>query len=73
MFFKEKTNELKFIKELNKHLDACEKMGFLKIVNKQSSNSDDDLYEVKRIIKARITNDELTRFKQLLEDELKSV
>lgn len=48
-------------------------MGFLKIVNKQSSNSDDDLYEVKRIIKARITNDELTRFKQLLEDELKSV
>lgn len=73
MFFKEKQIELKFIKELNKHLDACEKMGFLKIVNKQSSNSDDDLYEVKRIIKARITNDELTRFKQLLEDELKSV
>ena len=73
MFFKEKTNELKFIKELNKHLESCEKMGFLKSVNKHSSNPDEDLYEVRRIIKARITNEELVRFKQLLEDELKPV
>lgn len=73
MFFKEKANELKLIKDLNRHFEACEKMGFLKIVNKHLSNPDEDLYEVRRIIKARITNDELTRFKQLLEDELKPV
>lgn len=73
MFFKEKANELKFIRELNKHLDSCEKMGFLRSIHKELANPDEDRYEVRRIIKARITNEELTRFKQLLEDELKSV
>ncbi len=73
MFFKEKANELKFIKELNRHLEACVKMGFLKLVRKEPTNPDEDRYEVKRIIKARVTNEELARFKQLLEDELKSV
>jgi hypothetical protein len=73
MFFKEKANELKFIRELNKHLESCEKMGFLRIVHKNPTNPDEDRYEVRRIIKARITNEELTRFKQILEDELKSV
>ena len=73
MFFKEKTNELKFVKELNKHMESSEKMGFLKSIYKNPLNSDDDRYEVKRIIKARIKNEELVRFKQLLEDELKPV
>lgn len=70
MFFKEKTNELKFVKELNKHFEACEKMGFLKSIGKNTANPDEDRYEVKRIIKARITNEELSRFKQILEDEI---
>jgi hypothetical protein len=73
MFFKEKANELKFIRELNKYLNDCKEMGFLKLVHKDVIDSDEDRYEVKRIIKARITNDELSRFKQMLEDELKSV
>jgi hypothetical protein len=73
MFFKEKTNELKFVKELNKHLESCEKMGFLKLLFKSPTNSDEDRYEVKRIIKARITIEELLKFKQILEDEIKSV
>lgn len=73
MFFKEKTNELKFIKELNRHLEECVKMGFLKLVHKDVMSSDDCRYEVKRILKARVTTDELSKFKQQLEDELKSV
>jgi len=73
MFFKEKANELKFIKELNRHLESCEKMGFLKLVHKEPTNPDEHRYEVKRIIKARITNEELIRFKKQLEDEFKSV
>lgn len=73
MFFKEKANELKFIRELNKYLNDCKEMDFLKLVHKDVLDSDEDRYEVKRIIKARITNDELSRFKQMLEDELKSV
>lgn len=73
MFFKEKTNELKFIKELNRHLDDCVKMGFLKLVHKEAMSPDEYRYEVKRILKARITTEELSKFKQQLEDELKSV
>jgi hypothetical protein len=73
MFFKEKANEVKFIKELNKYLDSCEKMGFLKLVRPDAANPDEHTYEVRRIIKARITNEELLRFKAQLEDELKSV
>lgn len=73
MFFKERTNELKFIKELNRHLEQCVDMGFLKLVHKDEINPDENRYEVKRIIKARITTDELSNFKEQLEDELKSV
>ncbi|MBR08959.1 MAG: hypothetical protein CMP48_14920 [Rickettsiales bacterium] len=73
MFFKEKTNELKFIKELNRHLDQCVDMGFLKLVHKDTTSHDEYRYEVKRILKARVTIDELSKFKQQLEDELKSV
>jgi hypothetical protein len=73
MFFKEKTNELKFIKELNRHLDQCVDMGFLKLVHKDVTSQDEYRYEVKRILKARVTTDELSKFKQQLEDELKSV
>lgn len=73
IFFQEKASELKFIKELNKYLGACEDMGFLKLVYKDAANHDENKYEVKRIIKARITNEELLHFKALLEDELKSI
>lgn len=70
LFFKEKTNELKFIKDLNRHFISCEEMGFLKGINKTAAQADDYLYEVKKIIKARVTIQELAYFKQLLEDEL---
>ena len=73
LFFKEKANEMKFIRELNRHLDECVRMGFLKLVHKTSSSPDEYRYEVKRILKARITNDELAALKQQLEDELKSL
>lgn len=69
MFFQEKANELKFIKELNKHFDQCVEMGFLKLVHRDITNTDENRYEVKRIIKARITTEELSRFKKQLEDE----
>ena len=73
LFFKEKANELKFVKELNRHLDQCEKMGFIKMISRGKSNPDDNRYEVKRIIKARITNEELTQFKAQLTNEFKPV
>ncbi|NJM93873.1 MAG: DUF4194 domain-containing protein [Cytophagales bacterium] len=71
MFFKEKTNELKFIKELNRHLDQCVEMGFLKLVHKDAASQDEYRYEVKRILKARVTTDELLKFKKQLEESFK--
>ena len=38
--------------ELNKYLDSCEKMGFLKASDYDAANPDDNTYEVRRIIKA---------------------
>lgn len=73
LFFKERSNEMKFIYELKRYMKECEKMGFLKLVHKNPTHTDDDRYEVRRIIKARVTIEELTRFKELLEDELKSM
>jgi len=69
VFFKEKSNQLKFIRELNKYLNDVEKMGFIKMVNENKTNPDDSRYEVKRIIKARITNDELVRFKEMMDGD----
>jgi len=73
MFFQEKANELKFIRELNRHIDECVRIGFLKLVHKSNSSPDEYRYEVKRILKARITNDELAAFKQQLENERASL
>jgi len=73
MFFKEKSNEVKFIRELNKYLNECEAWGFVKVVNRHPSDPDENRYELRRIIKSRITLDELKYFKTLLEDEFKPV
>lgn len=73
MFFKEQANEFKFVRELNKYIQDCVEMGFLKLVNKDSSNPEEYKYEVKRIIKARVTNDELLHFKELLENEFNTL
>ena len=69
VFFKEKSNQLKFIRELNKYLNDVEKMGFIKMVNEDKAEPDENRYEVKRIIKARITNDELVRFKDMMDGD----
>jgi hypothetical protein len=70
MFFKEKANEVKFIKELNRFLAETEKLGFIKMVNENVLDHDENQYEVRRIIKARFTNDELVKFKNLMENDV---
>jgi hypothetical protein len=72
MFFKEKANELKFMKELNRYLGECEKFGFLKLIHKDPVD-DESRYEVRRIIKARFKNDELAKFKTMLEEDVQPV
>lgn len=73
LFFKEKSNEIKFIRELNKYLNECESWGFIKLIHKHPSDAEENRYELKRIIKARISLDELKHFKEMMENELKPV
>ena len=70
VFFKDKANELKFIKELNRYMVEMERFKFLKLIESNKDSSDDNRYEVKRIIKARISLDEMERFLNNLNNEL---
>ena len=73
LFFREKPNQMKLLRELDRYIDDIIKLGFLKIVRKAESSRDETQYEVRRIIKAKITNDKLEEFRNRLAHELQSV
>ncbi|MBI9064099.1 MAG: DUF4194 domain-containing protein [Marinilabiliaceae bacterium] len=73
LIFNEHVHDWKLFKDLNRYMMECEKMGFLKLITNDTTHPDACRYEVKRIIKARITNRELEHFKNQLQDELKSI
>jgi len=73
LFFKEKSNQMKLLKELDRYIDDIIKLGFLKIVRKADALRDETQYEVRRIIKAKITNDKLEEFRNKLTHELQSI
>lgn len=65
LFFKEKPNMKRFFKDLDKHIRKTESLGFLQEVKQE--NSAEKTYEIKRIIKALISSDQIEAFKQKLE------
>jgi len=73
LFFKEKSNQMKLLKELDRYIEDIIRLGFLKIVRKTDSSRDETQYEVRRIIKAKITNDKLEEFRNRLAHELQPV
>lgn len=73
LFFKEKSNQMKLLKELDRYIDDIIKLGFLKIIRKADGHRDEMQYEVRRIIKAKITNDKLEEFRSKLARELQSI
>ena len=68
MFFKGHHDERKFFKHLDRQIKHMEDMGFMKLVNKDTTHSDDYVYQVRRIIKARVTPEQLQHFKEKLID-----
>ena len=68
MFFKDHHDQRKFIKHLDRHIRHMEDMGFLKKVNHDAVHADDYVYQVRRIIKARVTPEQLQYFKEKLQD-----
>jgi Domain of unknown function (DUF4194) len=59
LFFKEQTNKSKLWKELSTPINTLQKIGILKFVREDLVNKDNTQYEVKRIIKAIVSNDKL--------------
>ena len=70
IFFKETPNKVKLIKELDNYIKKAEELDFLKKINKETAIKDEIQYEVRRIIKAKITNDVLEDFKRKLQKDV---
>jgi hypothetical protein len=67
LFFKEKPNVKKFIRDLDRHIAKVVEYGFLKEIIGKGIESE-NLYEIKRIITAKITSDEIEIFKKKMEE-----
>lgn len=68
-FFKEKANRMKLIRELNRYIEEVVELGFLKKLKAESSANEDDTFEVRRILKARLSEDELQHFLKQIKEE----
>jgi len=67
LFFKEKANKVKLLSQFDSHIERILELGFLKKISGGESSKDDTRYEVRRIIKAKVTNDVLEEFRKKLE------
>ncbi|MBN2735800.1 MAG: DUF4194 domain-containing protein [Spirochaetales bacterium] len=67
IYFKEKTDETSLFRELDKYIHQVESLGFLKQINLTGSQDNEDVYEVRRIIKAKVDPEFLNDFKKRLE------
>jgi hypothetical protein len=70
LFFKEKANKVKFLSQFDTHINTIVGLGFLKEIGNNDNSKDEKRYEVRRIIKAKITNDVLEDFKKKLEQNV---
>lgn len=68
LFYKEQSNKSKLWRELSKPINSLQNIGVLKLTREDLVNKDNNQYEVKRIIKALVTNDKLEEIKTKLEN-----
>jgi hypothetical protein len=69
LFFKEKANKVKMLSKFDSYIESIVDIGFLKVLPGTYNSKDETRYEVRRIIKAKITNDVLEDFKKKLEQD----
>ncbi|MDR0307851.1 MAG: DUF4194 domain-containing protein [Chitinispirillales bacterium] len=70
LFLSEKYNKIKFMKELDSYINKAEELGFLKEIERKESEI---RYQVHRIIKERITLDDLQEFRNKLREYVESI
>jgi len=68
LFYKEQANKSRLWKELSKPINTLQNIGILKLTREDAVNKDNNQYEVKRIIKALVSNKRMEEIK----DKLKS-
>ncbi len=73
LFYKEQTNKSKLWKDLSKPINSLLNIGILKLNREDLTNKDNNQYEVKRIIKAFISNDKLEEIKNKLAEYVNPV
>lgn len=73
LFYKEQTNKSKLWKDLSKPITALLNIGILKLNREDAANKDNNKYEVKRIIKAFISNEKLEEIKNKLNNYVNPV
>ena len=72
IYFKEKTDQTKLYKELNRYLNQAVDIGFLKNLSEKDQTKigdadTDPAYEVRRIVRAKVSTDFLAEFKERLQ------
>jgi hypothetical protein len=73
LFYNEQTNKSKLWKDLSKPITSLSNTGILKLNREDAVNKDNNQYEVKRIIKAFISNDRLEEIKNKLNNYVNPV
>lgn len=73
LFYKEQTNKSKLWRDLSKPITALLNIGILRLNREDAANKDNNQYEVKRIVKAFISNEKLEEIKQKLADYVHTI
>ncbi len=73
LFYKEQSNKSKLWRDLSKPINSLSKMGILKLNREDEVNEDNNQYEVKRIIKAFISNEKLEEIKNKLTNYVNTI
>jgi len=70
LFYKETANKSKLWKDLSRPINSLTNIGILKLSREDVTNKDNNQYEVRRIIKALISNEKLEEIKNKLQSHV---
>lgn len=73
LFYKEQANKSKLWKDLSKPIINLTNIGILKLTREDPANKDNNQYEVKRIIKALVSNEKLDEIKNKLNTHVNTI
>jgi hypothetical protein len=73
LFFKDKANRKRLLDKFDSLIKTARDLGFLYLNNEDALNPDNNQYEIKKIIKAKINNEKLEELKNKLKQHVESV